>query len=471
MSTVDLEAKIPNNVNLKEDKRLQRALEKWQPGFLDWWRDMGPSDFNQDQIYLRTAVGVGKGGWAHYDYVKMPDYRWGIFLADAAPDRKIHFGDQIGEPIWNEVPGEMRNRLRRLIVTQGDTEPASVEQQRLLGHTAPSLYDLRNVFQVNVEEGRHLWAMVYLLHTHFGADGRDEAEALLERRSGNEDHPRILQAFNNPIETWLDFFAFTTFTDRDGKYQLAALAESSFDPLARTTQFMLTEEAFHMQTGENGLGRVIKRTGELMRDGVDPRTQGALPLDIVQKYLNYWASASMDLFGGEDSTNAAESFASGLKGRYREGDGIYKDPKALEACYKADVVENGKLVEREIPLRRAMNALLLDAYVADCKRIVDRWNRDLKRLGVDAKVSLPSQRFNRRQGIYADEWFTPEGELTTAEEWRQNETKWLPTQEDRDYVKQCMVKVYEPGKVANWIAPPSRGVNDQPFDYEYVKFH
>ncbi len=471
MSSVDLEAKIPNNVDLKNDKRLQRALEKWQPGFIDWWKQIGPNDFNEDQIYLRTAVGVGKGGWAHYDYVKMPEYRWGIFLADEVDDRKIHFGDNIGESVWNEVPGEMRNRLRRLIVTQGDTEPASVEQQRLLGHTAPSLYDLRNLFQVNVEEGRHLWAMVYLLHTYFGQDGRDEAEGLLERRSGDVDHPRILEAFNKPIGTWLDFFCFTTFTDRDGKYQLAALAESGFDPLARTTQFMLTEEAFHMQTGENGVGRVIHRAAELMKEGADPRQQGAIPLEIVQKYINEWASASMDLFGGEDSTNAAESFASGLKGRYREGDGIYKDPKALEQTYRTEVPDNGGMKEVDIPLRRAMNALLLDAYVADCKRIVDRWNRDLKKIEVDAQVSLPSQRFNRHQGIYAGYHFSPQGERITEEQWNENVGDWLPTDEDRAYVQSCMVRVTEPGKIANWIAPPSRGVNNQPFEFEYVKFH
>jgi benzoyl-CoA 2,3-dioxygenase component B len=471
MSTVDLDARIPNNVDLKQNKRLLRALEKWQPGFLDWWKEMGPSDFNADQIYLRTAVGVGKGGWAHYDYVKMPDYRWGIFLADPAPNRKIHFGDNIGAPVWQEVPGEMRNRLRRLIVTQGDTEPASVEQQRLLGHTAPSMYDLRNVFQVNVEEGRHLWAMVYLLHTYFGSDGRDEAEGLLERRSGNSDHPRILEAFNKPIDTWLDFFCFTTFTDRDGKYQLAALAESGFDPLARTTQFMLTEEAFHMQTGENGVGRVIHRTAEVMKEGKDPRKVGALPLDILQRYVNEWASASMDLFGGEDSTNAAESFACGLKGRYREGDGIYKDPKALEQTYKLALPENGRLVEREVPLRRAMNALLQESYVADCRRIVDRWNRDLKRAGLDQTIELPSPRFHRHQGVYAEHSFTPAGEPITAEEFARRRDEWLPTEADRSYVRSCMVKVHEPGKIANWIAPPPRGVDDKPFEWEYVKFH
>src|SRR5215471_20893312 len=154
--------------------------------------DMGPKGFQDTDVFLRTAVGVGANGWAHFDYVKMPEYRWGIFLADPVRDRKIGFGDHCGQPVWHTVPGEHRNALRRLIVTQGDTEPASVEQQRTLGASAPSLYDLRNLFQVNVEEGRHLWAMAYLLHSHFGRDGREEAEALLERRSGDADRPRIL---------------------------------------------------------------------------------------------------------------------------------------------------------------------------------------------------------------------------------------------------------------------------------------
>ncbi|GDY00675.1 benzoyl-CoA oxygenase subunit B [Planctomycetota bacterium] len=472
MSTVDLEAKIPNNVGLRDNKRLLMALEKWQPAFLRWWKDVGPSDFNRNDIYLRTAIGVGQGGWAHFDYVKMPDYRWGIFLADPVADRKIHFGDNIGAPVWNEVPGEMRNRLRRLIVTQGDTEPASVEQQRMLGHTAPSLYDMRSLFQINVEEGRHLWAMVYLLHTHFGGDGRDEADALLDRHSGDADNPRILQAFNYPIDNWVDFFCFTTFTDRDGKYQLASLAESSFDPLARTTQFMLTEEAYHMQTGENGLGRIIKRTAELHAAGKDPQTEGAIPLEMLQRYVRHWASASMDLFGGEDSTNAAEAFASGLKGRYREGDGIYKDPKALQQSYSLEVpTSDGRIETKDIPLRRAMNAVLLDAYIADCKRIVERWNRELEKLGVSFRFSLPDHKFNRHQGVYAGFRFSPEGKLIDAATWEAHLTEWLPKQSDRDYVKSCMHPVYERGKYANYIAPPSQGANNQPVDCEYVKFN
>ena len=471
MSSIDLDAKIPNNVNLKDDKRLQRALEKWLPGYQEWWSDMGPTDFNTKEVYLRTAIGVGKGGWAHFDWVKMPEYRWGIFLAEPSGDQKIHFGDNTGQPVWSEVPGELRGRLRRLIVTQADTEPASVEQQRLLGHTAPSLSDMRSLFQVNVEEGRHLWAMVYLLHRYFGSDGREEADALLERRSGDPDSPRILQAFNNPIDTWLDFYCFTTFTDRDGKYQLSALAESGFDPLARSTQFMLTEEAYHMQTGENGVGRVIHRTGELLKQGVDPKDVGAMPLDLIQRYINFWSSASNDLFGGEDSTNAAEAFASGLKGRYREGDGIYKDPQALDQVYPIEIPDGDRMTTTEIPLRRAMNALLLDAYVADCKRIVNRWNRDLKKFDMGLEVTLPDQKFNRNQGVYAESWFSPQGELITKEQFEANRDDWLPTEADRDYVKSCMVKVHEPGKIANWISPPARGVNDQPLDFEFVKLN
>jgi len=144
--SIDYSEKIPNNVNLAEDKALQRALEHWQPNYLSWWREMGPDGAQDFDVYLRTAVSVEAGGWAHFDHVKMPDYRWGIFLNPAEKDRKIHFGDHLGEAAWQDVPGEHRANLRRIIVTQGDTEPASVEQQRHLGLTCPSQYDLRNLF-------------------------------------------------------------------------------------------------------------------------------------------------------------------------------------------------------------------------------------------------------------------------------------------------------------------------------------
>ncbi|MGZ5240394.1 MAG: benzoyl-CoA 2,3-epoxidase subunit BoxB, partial [Caldimonas sp.] len=266
MMSIDYSQKIPNNVNLADDRTLQRALEQWQPNFIQWWDDVGPENSANNEVYLRTATSVDPQGWAVFDFVKMRDYRWGIFLNPAEAGRQIHFGDHKGETAWQDVPGEHRANLRRIIVTQGDTEPASVEQQRHLGLTAPSLYDLRNLFQVNVEEGRHLWAMVYLLQKFFGRDGREEAGALLERTSGDANNPRILGAFNEKTPDWLAFFMFTYFTDRDGKFQLAALAESAFDPLARTTKFMLTEEAHHMFVGESGISRVLQRTAQVMNE-------------------------------------------------------------------------------------------------------------------------------------------------------------------------------------------------------------
>src|SRR6185436_9436118 len=305
MTAADYGEKIPNNVDLREDRRLQRALESWQPNFLHWWESMGPTLGTKD-VYLRTAVNVGREGWAHFGHVPMRDYRWGIFLAERDRDRQIAFGQHKGEPVWQQIPGEHRSSLQRLIVVQGDTEPASVEQQRRLGLTAPSLYDLRNLFQVNVEEGRHLWAMVYLLHAYFGREGREEAEELLHRNSGSEDAPRILGAFNEETPDWLSFFMFTYFTDRDGKYQLGTLKESGFDPLARTCEFMLKEEAHHMFVGTTGVQRTVQRTAELMKQhGTDDIWQyGAIPLSVIQKYLNFQFSVSMDLFGSEQSTNA-----------------------------------------------------------------------------------------------------------------------------------------------------------------------
>jgi benzoyl-CoA 2,3-dioxygenase component B len=469
MSNVDLNTKIPNNVDLAQDKRLLRALEQWQPDYIDWWKDMGPSDFQQKDVWLRTAVSVDAEGWAHFDYVKMPDYRWGIFLADPMPDRKIGFGDSMGQDVWQNVPGEHRNTLRRLIVTQGDTEPASVEQQRLLGHSAPSLYDMRNLFQVNVEEGRHLWAMVYLLHSQFGRDGREEAEELLARRSGNADKPRILGAFNQPVDNWLDFFMFTMFTDRDGKYQLLALAESAFDPLSRTTRFMLTEEAHHMFVGETGVERIVQRTAELMKESPneDVRAKGGIPLDMIQRYLNLWFALSLDLFGGEISSNAASYFAAGLKGRANEDK--YPDHVALHESYRMSVVKEGRVVEEDVPLRNAMNEVLRDAYVADCQRGVDRWNKRLAEAGLPDRLELPHKRFYRHIGIYADMPFDAQGRLLSREEWERRKGEWLPTDKDREYNASLQVAVRQPGQIANWIGKPARGIKGLPFEYEYVR--
>ncbi len=462
--------RIPNNVNLSSDARLQRALEKWLPNYLEWWREMGPDGFQAKDIYLRTAISVESEGWAHFDYVKMPDYRWGIFLAPPDSDAQVGFGDNYGKPAYQDVPGEFRNPLRRIIVTQGDTEPASVEQQRQLGLTCPSLYDLRNLFQVNVEEGRHLWAMVYLLHRYFGRDGREEAEELLQRRSGNADKPRILEAFNQPCDDWLNFFCFTMFTDRDGKYQLSALAESGFEPLARTCQFMLTEEAHHMFVGESGVSRVVRRTGQLMRESgkEDIGDLGGLPLEIVQKYINFWYSYSLDLFGGEISSNSADFFAAGLKGRYQERK-KYEDHVAAEGIVDIEVVEKLEVKVQQVPLRNGLNEVLRKEYVRDSERALARWNKFLAEENVDARLYLPSTRFHRHVGAYSGSYFDVQGNLITREEFERRSDAWLPTARDREHVRSIMLPVTQLGQIASWIAPPSSGVNGKPFDFEYVR--
>ena len=470
MSSIVNSERIPNNVDLGSDKKLQRALEAWQPRFIDWWKEMGPEGFQEDDIYLRTAVSVDHEGWANFDYVKMPDYRWGIFLTEPVKDRKISFGDFAGQPVWQQVPGEFRNMLRRLVVTQGDTEPASVEQQRLLGKTCPSVYDLRNLFQVNVEEGRHLWAMVYLLHSYFGRDGREEAEGLLERRSGNPDKPRILGAFNEPCDHWLSYFMFTYFTDRDGKYQLLALAESGFDPLARTTRFMLTEEAHHMFVGETGVLRVVQRTCELMKldKNQDARAQGGIDLATLQRYINFWFTVSLDLFGGEISSNAANFFASSLKGRAKEES--YPDHSAIDQFYEMDVPSAGGWKRESVPMRNAMNEVLRDEYVEDAQRGVDKWNRAIEEAGFSVKLTLPSRRFHRAVGLYGGLHFDPAGNIIAKDEWDRRKDEWLPTAADEVYVKSLMsAPVYEPKQMAHWIAPPPRGIKGKAVDFEYVK--
>jgi benzoyl-CoA 2,3-dioxygenase component B len=474
---MDYTEKIPNNVGLRDDRRLQRALESWQPNFLSWWESMGPTLPTQD-VYLRTAINVGREGWAHFGHVPMKDYRWGIFLAERNPDRRIAFGQHKGEPPWQQVPGEYRAELQRLIVIQGDTEPASVEQQRNLGATAPSLYDLRNLFQVNVEEGRHLWAMVYLLHAYFGREGREEAEELLHRNSGSEDAPRILGAFNEETPDWLSFFMFTYFTDRDGKYQLGTLKESAFDPLSRTCEFMLKEEAHHMMVGTTGIDRVVERTARLMAenetdDSADIVSHGAIPLPVIQKYLNFHYSVSLDLFGGETSTNVANYYTAGLKGRWME-ERRKDDHKLTDDSIMVDVLtsEPGtgeqSIAQTEVPALTGLNTDLRREYIADCQSGVNRWNKILAEAGLPQRLRLPHVAFNRKVGAFAGIQASPDGELLSDDEWNRRNHGWLPTEVDKTYVRSLMRPVHERGKIAAWIAPPRNGINGKPFDYDYV---
>ena len=475
MSSIDYNETIPNNVNLNEDRALKRALEHWQPNYLNWWNDVGPSGSHKHDVYLRTAISIDPAGWANFDFVKMPEYRWGIFLNPGIENRTINFGDHKGEKVWQAVPGEYRANLRRIIATQGDTEPASVEQQCHLGLTAPSQYDLRNLFQINVEEGRHLWAMVYLLHKYFGRDGREEGEALLARRSGEKDNPRILQAFNEQTPDWLSFFMFTYFTDRDGKFQLCALAESSFDPLARTTRFMLTEEAHHMFVGESGVSRIIQRTCQIMNelktdDSIRLREAGVIDLQTMQRYINFHFSVTIDLFGADESSNAATFYSTGLKGRFgedkRDDDHILKNDS-----YTVLKVVNGKLTETRVPMLNALNEVLRDDYIKDSEGGIKRWNKVIEKAGIDFRLTVPHKSFHRNIGALAGIKVSPDGQVLTEDQWSRHVDSWLPTSEDRQYIESIMGRVVEPGKFANWIAPPIIGVNRQPVDFEYVRFN
>ncbi|HWB48442.1 MAG TPA: benzoyl-CoA 2,3-epoxidase subunit BoxB [Stellaceae bacterium] len=474
---VDYDGLIPNNVGLNADPRLRRALENWHPTYLDWWKARGPDGFQDNLVYLRTAVGVDREGWARFGYVRMPEYRWGILLAPQIEGRTVGFGAHKGEPAWQEVPGEYRAMLRRLITVQGDTEPASVEQQRLLGATAPSLYDLRNLFQVNVEEARHLWAMVYLLQKYFGRDGREEAEDLLRRRSGDRDTPRLLGAFNESTPDWLAFFMFTFFTDRDGKMQLHALAQSGFDPLSRTCRFMLTEEAHHMFIGQSGIGRILEATCAAMnRAGIDDpydiaraRALGVIDLPTMQKRANFHFSATLDLFGGELSTNAANAYQAGLKGRYLE-DQIDDDHVLTTGTYPVLRLRDERIMREQVPALSALNMRLRDDYVADAQSAIERWwNRIIARSGIAFRITLPHVAFNRRIGEFAPIEADPAGNILAAAEWARRRDEFLPSGDDDAFVASLMRPAREPGRFATWIAPPRSGIDNKPGDFEYVK--
>jgi len=477
-SNVDYSTKIPNNVGLSDDQRVLKALELWHPGYIDWWMSRGPEGFQTSDVYLRTAVSIDPKGWAKFDYVRMPQYRWGILLAPAQEDRRVNFGTHKGEKAWQEVPGEYRAMLRRLIVVQGDTEPASVEQQRHLGKTAPSLYDMRNLFQVNVEEGRHLWAMVYLLHKYFGKDGREEAEELLARQSGDADKPRMLGAFNEATPDWLSFFMFTYFTDRDGKMQLESLAQSGFDPLSRTCRFMLTEEAHHMFVGETGVGRIIERTCEAIKQaGIDDPTEiaavrklGVIDLPTIQKKANLHFSLSLDLFGSEMSTNAANYYSSGLKGRFQETR-IEDDHQLTVASYPVSKLVNGKIKLVDEPALTAINMRLRDDYVADCAKGVERWNKVIEKSGINFRLKLPHVAFHRHIGEFGNVKASPQGDVLSDVAWEKQKDQWLPSKADGDFIESLMEPCWERGRFARWISAPKVGIDNKPGDFEYVKIN
>lgn len=224
-----------------------------------------------------------------------------------------------------------------------------------------------------------------------------------------------------------------------------------------------------MFVGETGVERIARRAAELMKEdpNEDVRARGGIDLATIQKYVNLWYSLSLDLFGGENSSNAANYFASGLKGRYKEGN--LDDHSALDGVYPMDVPKEGRVSTEEVPLRNAMNEVLRDAYTEDCQRGVDRWNRSLGQQDCSFRLRLPSKRFHRQIGLYSNHDFTPDGDLVTADEWQRRRDEWLPSASDIAYIAELQKPVREPGKLAPWLAQPLKGINGQPFDFEYVK--
>jgi benzoyl-CoA 2,3-dioxygenase component B len=288
----------------------------------------------------------------------------------------------------------------------------------------------------------------------------------------------MLGAFNEATPDWLSFFMFTFFTDRDGKMQLEALAQSGFDPLSRTTRFMLTEEAHHMFVGESGVGRIIQRTSQEMKEaGIDDpadvegvRALGVIDLPTLQKKLNLHYSLSLDLFGSEVSTNAANAFTAGVKGRYREVR-IDDDHRLLGDAYPVLKLVGGEIMLVDEPALSALNMRLRDDYTRDAAGGVRRWNKVIEKTGVAFELKLPHVAFNRNIGEFAPVEATPDGEVLSNGEWERRRDEWLPSKADGDFIASLMKPEWRPARIAGWIAPPKVGIDNKPGEFEYVQLH
>jgi benzoyl-CoA 2,3-dioxygenase component B len=258
--------------------------------------------------------------------------------------------------------------------------------------------------------------------------------------------------------------------------QLAALARSGFDPLSRTCRFMLTEEAHHMFVGETGVQRIVQRTCQAMREaGVDDPTDiervralGVIDLPTLQKKANLHFSLTLDLFGNEISTNAANAFNAGLKGRYRE-DKLTDDHLLAGATYPVLRLRDGAIAREDVAALSALNMRLRDDYVEDANAGVTRWNRVIERAGIAFRLGLPHVAFNRRIGEFAAIHADTDGALLTAEQWQARSETMLPSADDNRFVEGLMRPVHAPGAFASWIAPPRIGIDNMPGDFEYVK--
>jgi benzoyl-CoA 2,3-dioxygenase component B len=228
-----------------------------------------------------------------------------------------------------------------------------------------------------------------------------------------------------------------------------------------------------MFVGESGVQRIIQRTCELMKEHKtdDVRALGAIDLATIQKYLNFHFSVSLDLFGQEASTNAANYYTMGVKGRYLETR-LTDDHVLTNDTFEIDTVEDGRIVRKSVPALSALNERLRNDYVEDCAQGLVRWNKVIADAGIAFELKLPHRAFNRRIGGFAGLHVSPDGKVMSEAEWKTNEARWLPTDEDRAFVTALMgPAVIEPGKFANWIAPPQRGINSQPASFEYVRFN
>jgi benzoyl-CoA 2,3-dioxygenase component B len=269
---------------------------------------------------------------------------------------------------------------------------------------------------------------------------------------------------------------FTYFTDRDGKMQLEALAQSGFDPLSRTCRFMLAEEAHHMFVGYTGVKRIVEATAAAMaaagiEDPYDTdavRSLGVIDLPTIQRKTNLHYSLTLDLFGSEESTNAANFFNAGIKGRYHE-DRLDDDHRLRDSTYPVTKLTDAGLEQVDVPALNALNARLRDDFMDDCLGGIRRWNKEIARHGIEFEIGLPHVAFNREVGEFRDVAVTPGGDVVDTGTFERARDEWLPTQDDRDFIEELMQPVYERGEFASWIAPPTRGIHNKPHDFEYVR--
>jgi len=437
---------FPNNIDLDERSPIARLLTAYETKFHKWWHARGPAEFLDMPMRLRVPTGVVHGtGWAAYTTLRPNEYRWGIFAVPTQQDH-IAFGEHRGQKVWNEVPSEYRRLLLQHVCAQADVENAAIEQSRALTQTVPSCADLENLFQFFLEEGRHTWAMVHLLLAHFGTDGVLEAEALLERLSGDADNPRLLDAFNCPTDDWLSHFMWCFLADRVGKYQVQAVTQCAFAPLARTTKFMMFEEPLHISFGVIGLERVLHNTVQAtLRYGTDDTfIHGAIPLPVMQKYFNYWAPKIYDLFGDDDSERAYDLFRAGI----RIPRNFVVDE---ESTVGIDTRVGDGIVQTEVSAQWATNTIMRRQFIAEIKRAVDGWNSYLQSVGIDFRLFLPHERFGRSYGPCAGLPFDVNGNAISGDAERKY-AEYLPTARERENVRSLMQLELAPGRSASWIA-------------------